>query len=182
MLRTCPFFDGDSYAVKKRGDAIVDMRGGPRVRKLSSEANPFTHQLKKYPFFRWDRSLRRPTIHTVKLHRHEPSASGALLHFKFLPDFAQKVDFAIETNEFWNGSIQYRRYRDGLATSDLDALYYEGSREYRSPESLVSAGLITSIDWEACTATGRKAAKRRGVRASSTASRDPIFDGSESRR
>jgi hypothetical protein len=157
MLRACPFFDGDSYHVTKRADAIVDIKGGPRVRKLSSEASPFAHQLKKYPFFRWDRSLRRPTIHTLKLHRHEPSASGALLHFKFLADFAEKVNFAIETNEFWNGSVQYRRYRDGLATSDLDVLHYEGSREYKSPESLISAGLIGSIDWNACAAVARKA-------------------------
>jgi hypothetical protein len=163
MLRACPFFDGDSYRVTKRGDAIVDVSGGPRVRKLSSETSPFAHQLKKFPFFRWDRSLRRPTIHTVKLHRHEPSVSGALLHFKFLPDFAEKVNFALETNEFWNESIQYRRYRDGLATSDLDVLYYEGSREYKSPESLISAGLIGPIDWNGCTAVARRVRKKSEI-------------------
>jgi hypothetical protein len=182
MLRACPLFDSDSYTVTKRGDAIVDVRGGPRVRKLSSEASPFAHQLKKYPFFRWDRSLRRPTIHTVKLHRHEPSASGALLHFKFLSDFAQKVEFAIETNEFWNGSIQYQRYRDGLAKNNLDALYYAGSREYKSPESLVSAGLITSIDWDARAVAGRKATKKGGIHPPSAVSQEPIFGASESQQ
>lgn len=178
MLRACPFFDSDSYAVTKRGDAIVDVRGGPRVRKLSSEASPFTHQIKKYPFFRWDRSLMRPTIHTVKLHRHEPSASGALLHFKFLSDFAQKVNFALETNEFWNGSMQYRRYRDGLATSNFDALFYEGSQEYQSPKSLISSGLIGSIDWNAAK---RREAKRSESGRAPVGSRAPSFGTSESR-
>lgn len=181
MLRACPFFDSDSYTVMKSGDAIVDVRGGPRVRKLSSEASPFTHQLKKYPFFRWDRSLRRPTIHTVKLHRHEPSASGALLHFKFLSDFAQKVDFALETNEFWNGSVQYRRYRDGLARSNLDVLHYESSHEYKSPESLISAGLIGSIDWSTCSSAERKGAKKGEVGRLPAAPQERSFSASESR-
>jgi hypothetical protein len=115
------------------------------------------------------------------MHRHEPSASGALLHFKFLPDFAEKVNFALATNEFWNGSIQYRRYRDGLATSDLDVLYYEGSREYQSPESLIAAGLIGSIDWNACAAVAQRARKKSQLGRSAATSRGRSLGTFESR-
>jgi hypothetical protein len=148
MIDACRFFDGDSYTVTEQQRLIVSIKGGPRSRKLSSTAQSFKHMLEKFPFFYWDKTVRRSHIHDFRCFPKSAAPSGALLHFKFLPDFADKVAFAVESGEFWGDSIQYRRYQKSLENQEMASFYYAGSRAYDGPRSLVAAGLMNSINWQ----------------------------------
>lgn len=36
-----------------------------------------------------------------------------LLHYKFMPDFEKKIEAAIAEGQHWNGSTEYRVYKEG---------------------------------------------------------------------
>lgn len=147
LIDACRFFDGSSYKVDWHEHQIIGLSGGPRVRLLSNETGAFGNYINKYPFFLWDRSVRRRNIHYFYAHRHRPAPSGALLHFKFLPDFGERIDRALKEGQYWNHSTQYKIYASNLAA--LSHLYYPGSVEYVSPDSLVNQGLMNRIHWSA---------------------------------
>jgi len=147
LIEACRFFDGSSYKVHWHEHQIIGLSGGPRVRLLSNETGAFGNYINKYPFFFWDRSVRRRNIHNFYAYRHKPGPSGALLHFKFLPDFGEQVDRALKDGQYWNHSTQYKIYASNLAA--LSHLYYPGSIEYASPDSLVNQGLMNRIHWSA---------------------------------
>jgi hypothetical protein len=68
--------------------------------------------------------------------------TGALLHFKFLHDFTDKVATAVREGNYYRGSVEYRRYAERLAQDPSFELVYPGSRIYKSSHDLVSYGLM----------------------------------------
>jgi hypothetical protein len=71
---------------------------------------------------------------------------GALLHFKFTDGFPRKVSEAIQENQHWNDSYEYKLYDRWLGTEK--ALFDEQySVRYQGPHSLVSQGLLQPIAW-----------------------------------
>ena len=91
---------------------------------------------------------------SYRLHNHHFSASGdrpftggALLHFKMLPDFSQKIDEAIEEKTRWKNAEFYHRYKSGIDDGRLISPLYEGSRHYEGPITLIKCGLMSPIDW-----------------------------------
>ena len=147
MLDVCRFFDGTSYKVQKRDTRIIDVTGGPRVRLLSNSSGAFGNYINKYPFFYWDKTVRRRNIHHFEAHKHKTPPSGALLHFKFLPDLPMRIDRALEEKQYWNNSVQYRHYSKNM--EQLNNLFYDDSLEYFTPESLSDRGLMNRIYWSA---------------------------------
>lgn len=140
QIDACPFFDGDSYRVCRSHHWIVGLEGGPRARLFGSKA-----LLRKHPFFYWDKTGRRPNGHEYRAFGSRLAPSGALLHFKFLPDLNEKISYAIESRAYYNEGAEYRSYRDGLQESS--SISYEGSRKYYGPESLIAAKLMQKIHW-----------------------------------
>lgn len=156
MLDVCRFCDGrDSYSPirDRRGYAIVDMAGGPRTRLVGEEAGKFKHSVRKYPFFLWDDTTVRRNTHDIESYGHRPGPSGATLHFKFLPDFTERVPLIVERGQHWNGAVQYKDYAAALDRGSLQSMRYPGSVEYRSPESLALAGLVNRIHWQSARPT-----------------------------
>lgn len=140
LIEHSSYFDGDSYRYRKTKSGGLVLTGGPRTRIISGESRPFYHVLEKYPL----RFLaERETIINVHIHpaanlRTPPTA--ALLHFKFLPDFKDKVDDALVTQQHWRGSREYKAYERHL--SPLTSPWYRHSKKYESPDTLVQARLI----------------------------------------
>jgi len=95
LLETCPFFDREPYRLFRHEVFPHAMAfGGPRARlfneRLSGERRP--PQISKVPLVRW----RADTRYLASTHHMTPTPlaqiTGALLHFKFLSDFAVRAE------------------------------------------------------------------------------------------
>lgn len=85
-------------------------------------------------------------VSLITNHRTNPlplaKSTGALLHFKYLDDFAAKVAAAIRSGQFFGGSIEYQCYNKRLQRNPQFTFMYSGSKRYDNSNSLVQAGLI----------------------------------------
>jgi hypothetical protein len=154
VFEQAPFFDGGlvhgapSYRVRdsKLGAALF---GGPRARMMREIGCGDDIQLRKVAVAWWDHTTAYANTHYPFPFEESPQeAQGALLHFKFLPGFAQKVDEAIADGEHWSDATHYRLYQVWLENHDRAALYNpEWSRRYEGPKSLVDANLMVPLEW-----------------------------------
>jgi len=127
QVRSDSWFDNDGYTLTRwpQGWRLI---GGPRHRLFHrQDAQPL--MMWKYPFFR----MRPDTLvyddHWLWPHDTVTSgALGALVHLKLLN----------------SGASERHSEEGGIA-------FYEGSKRYRGPRSLLRHGMMMPIDWE----TGR---------------------------
>jgi len=120
-------------------EAIGMQRLLPRTDVSRWEA-PF---LTKVSLVKWKRGMQ----FLASSHLLRPAARGAdvttaLLHFKFLGDFAEKVARAVESKNYWKDSAEYHRYAAKLAEDPGFGFAYPGSARYRGPGDLVAVGLM----------------------------------------
>jgi len=146
MLAACPFFDGDSYILEERIWKNLKMRGGPRVRLLSTPDKPFNNNINKYPLVFWRRGVDIRSIHNFGVALSRGSPSGALLHFKFLDDFGLRVEKVLKENQHWKDGVEWKAYKEALPA--LSNQYYEGSRKYEGSKTFLSMRLITPIRYD----------------------------------
>ena len=68
------------------------------------------------------------------------TAYGALLHFKFLSDFQDRVATAVAEGEHWRNATEYRDYQRWIDQGGGHAAVFSTrySRTYRGPESLIA--------------------------------------------
>ena len=124
QVRSDSWFDNDGYTLTRwpQGWRLI---GGPRHRLFHrQDAQPL--MMWKYPFFR----MRPDTIvyddHWLWPHDTVTSgALGALVHLKLLNSGPPEQDIE----------------EGGIA-------FYEGSKRYRGPRSLLRHGMMMPIDWE----------------------------------
>ncbi len=159
LVEAFPLFDSDSYRetlCKQR----ISRQGGPRWRQFWRDG--IAPELTKYPLFH----LQAGEIFDNPHHLHPYAANFAspclvgILHFKFNEEFRAKIADAIENEQYFNGSAEYKHYMRVLASDPGLTLSYPGSRYYHEPAELVACGLIDPI-WSPA-----KRARRRnpGVR------------------
>jgi glycosyltransferase involved in cell wall biosynthesis len=146
LIEACPYFDGDTYDYADLGSdgSKVRSRGGARHRlfwqgRRRDHPSPF---LPKIPLVKWQPGFAlEASTHTMpgaKL----TEATGVLLHFKFLQDFAERAGLEADRKEHFKGARQYAAYSEVLsANSDL-AAYYDGSVRYEDSLQLVRLGLM----------------------------------------
>ncbi|WP_342641214.1 glycosyltransferase family 2 protein [Rhodoligotrophos ferricapiens] len=156
MIDACPFFDTDYSADETEGQSpdarqrFIYYRGGPRLRTFSTPDRPFQGKLAKTPFMRWDANALYLDPHIAfPYERNFLPTRGCLLHFKFIEDFHQRALAAIDHGEHWNGSLEYRRYREVIEQDPELTLFHHGSGRYRGSRSLVDAGLMPAVAWDA---------------------------------
>jgi hypothetical protein len=70
-----------------------------------------------------------------------------VLHFKFLPDLSARIRTAIELNNYWDGSFEYKCYAKAIQSNAEMSLRDTDSVKYTGPLDLVSRGLIQPIGW-----------------------------------
>jgi hypothetical protein len=149
MLAVCPMFDSDGYewsSLCNVGQYLV--RGGPRHRLFWKGCgldfpSPF---LKKIPLFKY-----RPELMlTASTHNLEGAqfarATGLLLHFKFLQDFARSAAEEVQREEHFMGARQYVAYHNVLGAETLEArglsLAYSGSASFEDSWELFDRGFM----------------------------------------
>ncbi|TYO61576.1 hypothetical protein FXV83_37405 [Bradyrhizobium hipponense] len=99
--------------------------------------------LTKVPLARWLPGRRYIAAGHLMAPRGKPGdVTGALLHFKFLHDFTDKVAAAVREGNYYRGSVEYKRYAERLAQDQSFELTYPKSRIYQSSDDIVSCGLM----------------------------------------
>ncbi len=108
--------------------------------------------MSKVPLVRWGSDLRveNPSFHYLTPAVPLSRCWAALLHFKYLHDFDERVDEALARKQHADASAQYRHYRQRLDDEPGLRPFGPGSRRYQSSQSLLDLGLMrSSPDWEA---------------------------------
>jgi hypothetical protein len=138
------WYDGSGYLVEFNKRAI-SIKGGPR-RRVFGEHN----ELMKYPVIYWDRSCSfGVSIHQpLPYQRNFSFIWGALLHFKFYTDYADKIKQAAEAGQHYDGAAHYRRMNDAIAATGHLDLHAEVSHSLNSFEQLREQGFIPKIPYE----------------------------------
>jgi glycosyltransferase involved in cell wall biosynthesis len=143
LIGTAPYFDASPYVrVPYRsvfgmpGTEFVYM-GGTRTRVFGGEFG-----CSKVPFFKYHpKQFLRLGLHTLEGARF-PSRQAAVLHFKYLQDFHEKVLREVRRNVHWNHASEYRTYAALLEKNPDFTLWHPGAVHYDSWRSLADAGLI----------------------------------------
>jgi hypothetical protein len=145
LIELCPYYDGIGYAYRKYKSGETELIGGPRTRLLSTPEKSFNNVLEKYPFMMLRDNTVFRNIHANPYPGHIVPPLGALLHFKFLGDFSERIDVAIKEKQYWNNSTEYVAY--SKMYNALRKPYFEHSKKYEGPRSLIETGIIKEFPW-----------------------------------
>ena len=146
LIEAFPWLDASGYVRREAGDfPYFRLQGGCRARLFyaSPSLGPI---LQKVPLIRW-----RPEIkYTSSKHTAFPcrlsGVSGALLHFKYLPDFAAQVDAEVARGQHYRGAREYRAYQRRLAAGQPLSFRGPDSVRYQGSAQLVALGLMRTTD------------------------------------
>jgi hypothetical protein len=138
QVRSDSWFDNDGYTLTRwpQGWRLI---GGPRHRLFHrQDAQPL--MMWKYPFFR----MRPDTLvyddHWLWPHDTVTSgALGALVHLKLLSGVFEPEGSDFNTNRFST---------EQLVQKPETVMFYEDSKRYRGPRSLIHNGMLMPIDWD----------------------------------
>jgi Glycosyl transferase family 2 len=154
-LDHAPYFDRTGYYQVDGGYEDTYVRGGPRLRVFNANDINAAPALNKIPLIKWRaRYVYYLSTHVAyptflnHAHRgfHEPT--GALLHFKFISSFREKIDQAISLQNHYNSSHEYQKYLDHLKESENFTLYGPVSTRYVDSHSLIETNLMTPGCWK----------------------------------
>lgn len=145
LLETCPWFDPAPYEIVKVGlFPPIQFMGGPRARAFDFSAyQPRPPALSKVPLVKWRRGMK----YLLSTHAITPTSIypmlTALLHFKFLSDFPERVGVAMREGQHYGGSKEYRAYSDTLrANGGLLRLHNAQSVAFTGSDQLVALRLM----------------------------------------
>ncbi len=154
-LKYAPWFDKTGYYLVKGGHGDAFVRGGPRLRAFNNWDYKTAPALNKTPLIKWhSRFAYHLSTHVAypmmlnHAHKkfHEPT--GALLHFKFVSSFREKIDLAIRLRNHYSDSGEYEKYLRHLKHSEDYSLHSAISAKYEGPESLIEANIMTAGCWK----------------------------------
>lgn len=154
-LEIAPLFDGSGYHAQKSNNGTILVRGGPRLRSINDGALEGAPAINKIPLVKWNHgysyNLSTHELYPTNLnHAHHQgihTPTGALLHFKFLSTFREKVSQAIEEGNHYNNSSEYQQYQKHIDAVECFRLDSEVSTSYTGSASLLDHNLITSGHW-----------------------------------
>lgn len=171
LLESYPFHDAAGY-VESRYTEVLSVKGGPRRRVFAAADPGFNPEMVKYPLFRL-----KPGEFMANPHHIWPYDGNflsprhlAILHFKFLPNVAERIRRALEQKNYWGGSAEYRCYHEVLSQAPELSLHGPVSARYTSPEGLLAQGLIAPLDWP------RQAGRAHALLAAARAHRAALAD------
>ncbi|MCK1423154.1 glycosyltransferase family 2 protein [Bradyrhizobium sp. 180] len=127
-------------------DALVQLLEPYGLARLLPAVNITRWQpplLTKVPLARWSPGRRYIAAgHLMAPPGKASDVTGALLHFKFLHDFTDKVAIAVREGNYYLGSVEYQRYAERLDQNPSFELIYPNSLIYQSSDDLVRCGLM----------------------------------------
>lgn len=146
LLSTCQFFDPGPYRLTRVNLCpYVEIYGGVRERIFRDmQAQFHAPTVSKAPLVRW----REGTRYLQSTHFITPvkiaNVMAALLHFKFLSDFHDRVQTEVARGEHFAGAREYRAYLDLLRKQGAVNLFGEKSVRFEGSRQLSNLGLMTS--------------------------------------
>jgi hypothetical protein len=147
LIKADSWFDNDGYSLTRwpQGWRLL---GGPRHR-LFHQDDSHRSLMWKYPFFQ----MRPDTIiyneHWLWPHDEvTKGALGAVVHLKLMHDFIERSERYEREGQYWNNSNAYRVINQKMKEMPEVVAFYEGSKRYRGPRSLIRHGMMMPIDWE----------------------------------
>jgi len=109
----------------------------------------FTHPgtgpvLQKVPLIHWREDIKYTSSKHTAFPCRLADVTGALLHFKYLPDFAGQVRAEVARGQHYLGAKEYRAYQRRLDQGEALTLIGPPSRRYQGSRQLLQLGLISS--------------------------------------
>lgn len=155
LQQTCPLYD--ISAVRKRDYFAVDGYGGERWIAHNTLANPAIPRhvggiratafdlpevyLIKHPLLLCDGRIHLVHQHFVD-HAAVADISGVLYHYKFIAGFRAKVDAAVRSRAYADGSWEYQRYQRALDRDPNLSLNSPTAQRLQSVNELVDQGFL----------------------------------------
>ena len=144
LIESFPWFDTDGYVQRDTHTfPFVSMHGGSRSRFFYT-APVLGPALQKVPLIRWSPQMRFLSARHTSLPCRLAPVTGALLHFKYTPEFAAYVRAEAARGEHYRGGQQYRVYLKRLESDEGLSFLHPGSVRYRDSRQLVEQGLMRS--------------------------------------
>ena len=154
-LMHAPYFDRTGYYAIHGGHGDTYVRGGPRLRAFNANNYELAPTVQKTPLVKWQQRfayyLSTHVAYPAFLndgHKRYHGPTGALLHFKFVSSFQEKIDYAIKHKNHYNGSIEYQKYLDKLRAAENFTLFSAVSEKLEGSDSLIQANLMTAGCWK----------------------------------
>jgi hypothetical protein len=145
-LDCSPYFDKTGYTYKPNEYCdSVWAQGGVRSRLLFSDDPDGAPALNKIPLVKWSQDF----YYISSMHHGFPNQmnasyksgiTGAVLHFKFLSTFKEKVEEEIQRKEHYNDSSEYKQYNSMI--DNLEFYDPKFSVRYINTEQLIHLNLI----------------------------------------
>ncbi len=167
FTEACPFFDADGYRWTSDSPDGPTNFGGPRERMFYPELldrrlmtrvrrNIFYRlgkfiptlsptpgpALNKVPLVRWSEGMRFAAAAHYLFGGRLSKTNGALLHFKFLADFGNRVREEVDRKAYFQGGKEYQRYYARLGADAALDFMCAASVRYSGTSQLMALGLI----------------------------------------
>ncbi|MBO6507249.1 MAG: hypothetical protein JJ979_01980, partial [Roseibium sp.] len=132
------------------------------VFKLIKDALPDPAAVQsKVQFLKWKKGLRfSGSVHNVWQALSLAPDWGALLHFKYLNDYAEKISDALERKQHTDNSGHYLDYHAQLETVLMGGLHTGRSARFTGADSLIECGLMRQSEALQRWIAGRKRPNR----------------------
>ena len=148
-LEVCPYFDAYGYRESVENPlSVKHVRGGPRARIFFGQVES-SPMLQKTPFVKWRRhyaftrgsacEIWPPNLADTS-YASRRGMPGALLHFKFLAQFVDKV---AEEQARKQHTDEYVTYQARLDSQEAERFMYAGSRRFENWTSLARVGILS---------------------------------------
>lgn len=152
-LNSFKYFDGYGY-VKSYNDFFHNdwIQGGVRRRVFFSSEPTSSPALNKISLIKWKKHY----VYIQSMHMALPrrlnecvggnNVTGALLHFKFIPQIQIKINEELKLKQHFGGSIEYKNYAAKIKnfSNFFDSTV---SIEYSNSDTLIEYGLMQQGDW-----------------------------------
>jgi hypothetical protein len=150
FLKTCPYFDGETYRVLRvRQHPPVQVYGGPRERVFWSDRSVQFHSptMSVVPLIQWQSGYEYTCgRHCVNMPLHFAFFKGIIMHFKYFHDFYERIEKEAKRGEHFAGAREYNMYLQYLKDNPEFTFYYEGSALYENSTQLVEYNLMERFD------------------------------------
>lgn len=143
------WFDTTGYGLQRRPGGWL-ATGGPRQRLFGEKLLSDGEWASKYPLFRVSADTAICNSHFIWPSDEEFARPlGALVHLKFMDDFAERAARNVREGRHYDNSRKYRVINDALAKQPRQIAAYSRSEKYAGPQSLIAHNLLLPIDWTA---------------------------------
>ena len=132
------WFDTTGYSLRHRKRSWL-ATGGPRQRMFGEKLLGRGEWASKYPLFRMSADTAICSAHFLWPEDAGPARPfGALIHLKFMDDFAERAARNVREGQHFDNSIKYRTIIDSLARQPRQSAIYSKSAKYAGPKSLIA--------------------------------------------